>query len=48
MFKLYLESYFGKEVEMNFTKVVPADVNSPGRELSVRGLGFVVALSDRW
>ena len=32
---------------MDHTKVDPADLDSPCRELSVRGLGFVVALLVR-
>ena len=30
---------------MDHTKIVPADLDSHQRELSLRGLGFVVALS---
>ena len=33
---------------MNFTKIDKADLDSRHRELFVRGLGFVVALSVRW
>ena len=33
---------------MDHTKIVTADLGSSYQELSVRGLGFVVALSDRW
>ena len=33
---------------MNFTKIDPADLNSPCRELSNGGLGIVVTLSARW
>ena len=33
---------------MDHTNIVTADLDSPRRELSVRGLGFVVALSVRW
>ena len=33
---------------MDFTKIDKADLDSPRRELSARGLGFVVALSVRW
>ena len=32
---------------MNFTKIDKADLDSPRRELFVRGLGFAVALSIR-
>ena len=34
----YFESYFEKEVKMDQTNIDPADLNSPCRELSVRGL----------
>ena len=36
-------------VKVGHTKIVPAELESPlGRELSVRGLGFAVALSICW
>ena len=41
----YLESYFEKEVKMNFTKQVKADSDSPRQEVSNDDLGNVVALS---
>ena len=40
----YLESYFEKEVKTDHTKIYQADPDSSRRELSVHGLGFVVAL----
>ena len=33
---------------MDHTKIVTADLESPHRELSVRGFGIVVALLVRW
>ena len=33
---------------MDHTKTVTADLDSPRRELSVRGLGFVVAFLVCW
>ena len=33
---------------MNFIKIDPADLNSPRRELFIRGIGFIVALLVRW
>ena len=33
---------------MTFTKLDQADLSSPCRELSIGGLGIVVALSVRW
>ena len=44
MFGRYLESFLKNEVKMGQTKIVPTDLDSPRRELSVRGLGFVVAI----
>ena len=29
-------------------KIYPADLDSPRRELFIRGLGFIVALLVRW
>ena len=39
---------FKKEVKMDFTIIVLADMNSPRQDLSSRGLGIVVALLVRW
>ena len=46
LFGRYLESYFEKEVKIDHTKMCQADLDSPHRELSVNGIGFVAALSD--
>ena len=46
LFGFYLESYSEKRGQMDHTKLdqVNLDLDSPLRELSVRDLGFVVAL----
>ena len=44
MVVLYLESYLKKKSKIGQTKIVSVDPDSSCRELSVRGLGFVVAL----
>ena len=45
---LFLHVLKKKAPKKDHTKIVPADLDSPRRELFVRGLGFVVALSVRW
>ena len=40
----YLERYFQKRPKMGHTKIYQTDLDSPCQELSVSGLGFVVAL----
>ena len=40
-----MDSYFEKKVKNKISKIVKADLNSPCRELSKRGLGIIVALS---
>ncbi len=37
-----------KTPKMDHTKIVPVDLDSPRRDLSVHGLGFVVALLVHW
>ena len=36
------------EIKMGHTKIDHMDLDSPRQELSVRGLGFVVALLVHW
>ena len=45
IFGCYLESYFEKEVKMDHTKIVQADLDSPRREFSNGCLVSVIALS---
>ena len=40
-----MKRYFEKEVKVDLTKIVKADLDSPRPELSYGGLGIVVALS---
>ena len=42
------EGYFENRSQMNFTKIEPADLNSPRQELSNGGLRIVVALTVHW
>ena len=46
MFGIYLKSCFEIRGQNGSHKISPADLDSPRRDLSVCGLGFVVALLD--
>ena len=44
LFGRYLESYFEKEIKIDYTKIDTVDLEPPCQEFSVHGLQIAVAL----